>query len=56
MADGNGSNSGVIAVVVLAVIVIAAFVAFRAGVFSGKEDSDGINIDLPGGSSAPSGY
>ena len=51
MADngnGGGSSAGVVAVLVIFVIVlVAAFLAYRGGVFGGKKTEVDINIQTP---------
>lgn len=51
-------NSAVMAVLVLAVLAIAAWVAYTQGVFTGKQQASPepttIEINLPGSSSNPS--
>jgi hypothetical protein len=48
MADNGGSSTGVVAVLVIFVIVIAlAFFAWRAGLFGGKKTQVNINVTVP---------
>ena len=46
--DGRGSSAGVVAVLVIFVIVIvAAFLAYRGGLFGGKKTQVDINVTTP---------
>jgi glucose-6-phosphate-specific signal transduction histidine kinase len=49
MADGEGSsNTGVVAIVVIfLIVVIAAFFAWRGGLFGGKTNKVDINVSAP---------
>jgi hypothetical protein len=48
MADNGGSSTGVVAVLVIFVIVIAlAFFAWRAGLFGGRKTQVNINVTVP---------
>jgi len=48
MADNGGTSTGVVAVLVIFVIVIAlAFFAWRAGLFGGKKTQVNINVTVP---------
>jgi len=49
MADGEGSsNTGVVAIVVIfLIVVIAAFFAWRGGMFGGKSTKVDINVSAP---------
>jgi hypothetical protein len=51
MADngnGGGSNAGVVAILVIFVIlVVAAFFAYRGGLFGGKQNKVDINVTTP---------
>ena len=49
MADGEGSsNTGVVAIVVIfLIVVIAAFFAYRGGMFGGKSTKVDINVSAP---------
>jgi septal ring-binding cell division protein DamX len=53
----SGGNNAVVAVLVLAVIALAAFFAYKQGYLTGKDanpsDQPDIQINLPGGSSTP---
>lgn len=53
--SGNGGGNGaIIAVVVLVVIVIVGWLAFRQGYLGGEKDNtQDIEINLPGGSPQP---
>lgn len=45
MAEGSGSNTGVVAVLVIFVIVLMAFFAWQGGLFGGGE-SDSVDVEL----------
>lgn len=49
MAEGEGSgNTGVVAIVVIfLIVVIAAFFAWRGGMFGGKSTNVDINVSAP---------
>ncbi len=49
MAEGEGSgNTGVVAIVVIfLIVVIAAFFAWRGGMFGGKSTKVDINVSAP---------
>ena len=49
MADGEGSsNTGVVAIVVIfLIVVIAAFFAWRGGMFGGKKTEVDVNVSAP---------
>jgi len=48
MADNGGSSTGVVAVLVIFVIVIAlAFFAWRVGLFGGRKSQVNINVTVP---------
>jgi hypothetical protein len=49
MADGEGSgNTGVVAIVVIfLIVVIAAFFAWRGGMFGGGKTDVNIKVDTP---------
>ena len=49
MADGEGSsNTGVVAIVVIfLIVVIAVFFAWRGGMFGGKTNKVDINVSAP---------
>ena len=48
MADEGGSNTGVVAVLVIFVIVIiAAFLAWRGGLFGGRSTKINVNVSAP---------
>jgi hypothetical protein len=48
MADEGGSNTGVVAVLVIFVIVIiAAFLAWRGGLFGGRSTKINVNVTAP---------
>jgi hypothetical protein len=48
VADDGGGSTGVVAVLVIFVIVIAlAFFAWRAGLFGGKKAQININVAVP---------
>ena len=49
MADGEGSsNTGVVAIVVIfLIVVIAAFFAWRGGMFGGKSTKVDVNVTAP---------
>ena len=49
MADGEGSgNTGVVAILVIfLIVVIAAFFAWRGGMFGGKSTKVDINVSAP---------
>ena len=46
--DGGGSNTGIVAVLVIFVIVIvAAFLAWRGGLFGGRSTRINVNVSAP---------
>jgi hypothetical protein len=46
--DGGGGSAGVVAVLVIFIIVlVAGFLAYRAGVFGGKKTQVDINVTTP---------
>jgi hypothetical protein len=48
MADDGGGNTGVVAVLVIFVILIAlAFFAWRGGLFGGRKTQVNINVSVP---------
>jgi uncharacterized membrane protein len=48
MADNGGGSTGVVAVLVIFVIVIAiVFFAWRAGLFGGRKTQVNINVAVP---------
>ena len=48
MASNGGGSIGVVAVLVIFIIVIvAAFFAYRGGLFRGKQTSVNVNITTP---------
>lgn len=51
MADngnGGGSNAGVVAILVIfVVLMVAAFFAYRGGLFGGKKTQVDINVTTP---------
>ena len=49
MAEGEGSsNTGVVAIVVIfLIVVIAAFFAWRGGMFGGKSTKVDVNVTAP---------
>jgi hypothetical protein len=51
MADngnGGGSNAGVVAILVIfVVLIVAAFFAYRGGLFGGKTNKVDINVTTP---------
>jgi hypothetical protein len=54
MADEGGSNTGVVAVLVIFVIVIVlAFFAWRGGFFGGRSTRINVNVAVPQSSQQP---
>jgi len=54
MADNGGGSTGVVAVLVIFLIVIAlAFFAWRAGLFGGRRTQVNINVTVPQSSPQP---
>ena len=48
MGSNGGGSTGVVAVLVISIIVIvAAFIAYRGGLFRGKQTSVNVNITAP---------
>ena len=48
MADEGGSNTGVVAVLVIFVIVVVlAFLAWRGGLFGGRSPKINVNVAVP---------
>jgi len=47
--NGGGSSAGIVAILVIFVIlVVAAFLAYRGGLFGGKQNKVDINVTTPG--------
>ena len=46
--NGGGSSTGIVAILVIFVIlVVAAFLAYRGGLFGGKQNKVDINVTTP---------
>ena len=46
--DGGGSNTGIVAVLVIFVIVVVlAFLAWRGGLFGGRSTRINVNVSAP---------
>jgi hypothetical protein len=54
MPDEGGSNTGVVAVLVIFVIVVVlAFLAWRGGLFGGRSTKINVNVSAPQQQSQP---
>ena len=48
MGSNGGGSTGVVAVLVIFIIeIVAAFIAYRGGLFCGKQTSVNVNITAP---------
>jgi len=46
--NGGGSSAGVVAILVIfVVLIVAAFLAYRGGLFGGKTNKVDINVTVP---------